>query len=90
MYGCVIQLCLIRTVRMYKSAGSRAREEKLEGAGERISASIEQAGMDAKVVELGVSQGKPSPEMSLQCKGSRVVSGGIGDDCARVSFSTDS
>jgi len=46
--------------------------------------------MDAKVVELRVSQRKPSPEMSLQRKGSRVVSGGIGDDGVRVLFSTDS
>jgi hypothetical protein len=46
--------------------------------------------MDAKVVELRLSQRKPSPEMSLQRKGSRVVSGGIGDDCVRVLFSTDS
>jgi len=85
MYGRVIQLCFIRAVRMYKSAGSRARDLRVEGAGEGISASVEQAGMmDAKVVELRVSQRKPSPEMSLQCKGSRIVSGGIGDDFLRV------
>jgi hypothetical protein len=28
MYGYVIQLCFIRTVRMYKSVGSRGREAR--------------------------------------------------------------
>jgi hypothetical protein len=56
MYGCVIQLCSIRAVRMYKSAGSRAREARGSWRGNNVSASIEQAGMDAKVVELRVSQ----------------------------------
>ena len=58
--------------------------EEARGSWRGIDASIEQAGMDVSVVERRVSQRKPSPGVSLQCKGSRLSQVGVGNDCVRI------